>query len=68
MSETQKLITFGEALAILPISKVTFYRMLEKRNSQVPHYRIGSQYFFNPDELLDFFRRGTHTKHYGGKK
>jgi len=68
MSETQKLITFTEALEILPIGKVTFYRMLEKRNNTIPHYRIGSQYFFDPDELLDFFRRGIHTKQYGGKK
>ncbi len=58
MSETQKLITFKEALDILPVSQVTFYRMLEDRGSEIPHYRIGNQYFFNPDELLAYFKKG----------
>ncbi len=54
----EKLINFMEAINLLRISQATFYRMLEDPDSKVPHYRIGAQYFFNPDELLAYFKRG----------
>ena len=55
-NEKIRLLGLSEAAEMFRISPATLYRMA-RQPGKVPHYRIGSQYFFDPDELMSFFYR-----------
>ena len=60
-SEKRELLKVKEAAELLRVSPMTIYRLVKKteqEKGQIPHYKIGMQYFFEKDELLDWLKRG----------
>lgn len=56
MSEHEELLSLGEAVAMLGISKPTMYRLLEQ--GKVKGTKVGNQWRFRREELLAYLNRG----------